>query len=127
MKVRPSIPDNSFFCASACATKVQTATTAPMVRCFSDISPPALCSLLSKFRKRLFCRLFPTAGSSVGLSNTQAHLYVDERCNYTDRANELPLSGGVRRRPPLSPSLGGRDRPGLDNLAKGEAANPQST
>ena len=39
----------------------------------------------------------------------------------------LPLSGGVRRRPPLSSSLGGRDRPGLDNLAKGEAANPQST
>src|ERR1039457_1309399 len=41
MKVRPRVPDNSFFCAAACTAKVQTASTAPMVKFFSDIFPPA--------------------------------------------------------------------------------------
>src|ERR1039457_3563646 len=41
MNVRPRVPDNSFFCAAACTAKVQTASTAPMVKCLSDIFPPA--------------------------------------------------------------------------------------
>src|SRR5208282_2808297 len=46
----PNAPDNSFFCAGACATMVQTATRAPMVRCFRDISPPEIvCSLRRAF------------------------------------------------------------------------------
>src|ERR1700728_2060428 len=60
MKVRPIIPVNSFLCAAACTAKIQTASTAPMMRCFSDISPPAFPVIAKEASDGVSRPIFPT-------------------------------------------------------------------
>src|ERR1700687_1718876 len=83
MKVRPSVPASSFFCAASCAAaKVQTASTVPMTRCFSDIFPPAFRSLPANFGQRelaLFSRLPIPHYECVGSSFTDFTLALIKR------------------------------------------------
>src|SRR5882762_599882 len=118
MKVRPRIPDNSLFCADACTAKVQTAISAPMVMFFSDIFSSASRQFVATQVFVQHGRAFPIPCLPQQLSvslpiMTQLHygsstLLDAESINYVDRANQPPVSDGVRPPIPAFPMAGER-------------------